>query len=226
MVNPSFELREKNYRLKGIVPVYGLRGTLTQKALRDAIRDALQKVPVVTAIPPELIRKYALPSLSEAYRKIHAPEALSDRDEAAERIALEEYFILISAFRFMKGGKEDARVFHYSATARETAEFAARFPFTFTDGQKRAVDDIYENLKSPKRMNRLLQGDVGSGKTAVALCGIYMAAKAVTRRRFWLRQKFWRRRTMRSCRNICPNSGRRFWREARPQRKNGKLKKR
>lgn len=178
MVNPSFELREKNYRLKGIVPVYGLRGTLTQKALRDAIRDALQKVSVVSAIPPELIRKYALPSLSESYRKIHAPETLSDKDGAAERIALEEYFILISAFRFMKGGKEDARVFRYSATARETAEFAARFPFTFTDGQKRAVDDIYENLKSPKRMNRLLQGDVGSGKTAVALCGIYMAAKS------------------------------------------------
>ncbi|MFR1553421.1 MAG: ATP-dependent DNA helicase RecG, partial [Coriobacteriales bacterium] len=57
-------------------------------------------------------------------------------------------------------------------------EFALRFGFEFTDGQKRAVNEIFENLHSPSRMNRLLQGDVGSGKTAVALCGIYMAVKS------------------------------------------------
>ena len=56
--------------------------------------------------------------------------------------------------------------------------FAARFGFEFTDGQKRAVNDIFENLYAPTRMNRLIQGDVGSGKTAVALCGIFMAVKS------------------------------------------------
>ena len=178
MINPSFELREKNYRLKGIVPVYGLRGALTQRAVRDAVQNALRAVPVRTAIPAELAAKYGLSSLAEAYRNVHAPETAEARDEAARRIALEEYFILISAFRFIKGGKEDARVFSYSCSAREVAQFAARFPFAFTQGQKHAVDDIYENLKSPLRMNRLLQGDVGSGKTAVALCGIFMAVKS------------------------------------------------
>ena len=178
MVNPTFELQEKNYRLKGIVPVYGLKGTLTQKSVRDAVREALRRVPPRTAVPPELVQKYALSSLAEAYKNIHMPQTLAEKDSAAERIALEEYFILISAFKFIKGGKEDARVHRYSCTAREVAEFAARFPFEFTEGQKKAVDEIYKNLKSPNRMNRLLQGDVGSGKTAVALCGIYMAAKS------------------------------------------------
>lgn len=178
MVNPSFELQEKNYRLKGIVPVYGLKGTLTQKSVRDAVREALRRCPPVSAVPPELVRKYGLSPLAEAYRGIHMPQSLEEKDRAAERIALEEYFILISAFKFIKGGKEDARVHAYSCTAKEVAEFAARFPFEFTAGQKQAVDEIYKNLKSPNRMNRLLQGDVGSGKTAVALCGIFMAVKS------------------------------------------------
>lgn len=178
MVNPTFELQEKNYRLKGIVPVYGLKGTLTQKSVRDAVKEALRRCMPQSAVPPELVHKYGLSSLAEAYKNIHMPQTLAEKDSAAERIALEEYFILISAFKFIKGGKEDARVHRYACTAKEVAEFAARFPFEFTEGQKKAVDEIYKNLKSPNRMNRLLQGDVGSGKTAVALCGIYMAAKS------------------------------------------------
>ena len=70
------------------------------------------------------------------------------------------------------------RIHKYSVTAAQVKEFALRFGFEFTDGQKRAVNEIFENLHSPSRMNRLLQGDVGSGKTAVALCGIYMAVKS------------------------------------------------
>lgn len=178
MINPTFELCDRNYRLKGIVPVYGLKGTLTQKAVRDAVKEALRLCPPRTAIPQELVKKYGLPPLEEACRAIHAPASFEARDAAAERIALEEYFILISAFKFIKGGKDDARVFGYSCTAQEVADFAARFPFPFTEGQKAAVGEIYKNLRSPGRMNRLLQGDVGSGKTAVALCGIFMAVKS------------------------------------------------
>ncbi len=178
MVNPSFELREKNYRLKGIVPVYGLKGTLTQKCVRDAVKEALGRCLPVSVIPPQLLKKYGIGSLSEAYLAIHAPQSEEEKERAAERIALEEYFILISAFKFIKGGKEDARVFSYSCRAQDIAAFSKRFPFEFTEGQKQAVNEIYENLKSPSRMNRLLQGDVGSGKTAVALCGIFMAVKS------------------------------------------------
>ena len=175
MVNPTFEPLERNYRLKGIVPVYPLRGSLSQRAVRDAVADALRKVALVSAIPPAVRKKYALSDLKKAYSDIHNPVTFADKDAAAERIALEEYFILISAFKVIKGGKDDARVLRYTCTREQVETFCARFPFPLTEGQKRSVDDIYENVHSPNRMNRLLQGDVGSGKTAVALCGIYMA---------------------------------------------------
>ena len=155
LVNPTFEQLDKNYRLKGIVPVYSLKGSLSQKIVRDAVKEALKRTNVDSVIPD-----------------------MESKDAAAERIALEEYFVLISAFKLIKGDKEDVRIHRYAASALDVKEFAERFGFEFTDGQKRAVNEIFENLHSPSRMNRLLQGDVGSGKTAVALCGIYMALKS------------------------------------------------
>ena len=178
MVNPSFEPRERSVRLKGIVPVYSLKGTLTQRAVRDAVREALRFVPIASAIPPSLARRYALTPLGEAYRRIHAPASQEEIAEASARIALEEYFLLITAFRCCKGGKEEARAFRYTCTEADMAAFTARFPFPFTEGQEKAVREIMADCGGPHRMNRLLQGDVGCGKTAVALCGVYMAAKS------------------------------------------------
>lgn len=178
IVNPTFEPLDKNYRLKGIVPVYSLKGSLTQKVVREAVREALSKTDIDSVIPAPLLAKYGLPSLARSFFEIHNPTSVERRDEAAERIALEEYFLLISAFKLIKGGKEEVRMNKYSVTAKEVKEFAGRFGFEFTDGQKRAVNDIFENLYAPTRMNRLLQGDVGSGKTAVALCGIFMAVRS------------------------------------------------
>ena len=178
IVNPTFEPLDKNYRLKGIIPVYSLRGKLNQKVVRSAVKEALQKVDIGSVIPLQIIKKYNLPSLEKAFFQVHNPTDLQSKDEASERIALEEYFILISAFKIIKGGKEEARFRKYAVTAAEVKTFASRFGFTFTDGQKQAVNEIYENLHAPTRMNRLVQGDVGSGKTAVALCGIFMAVKS------------------------------------------------
>lgn len=178
VVNPTFEPLDKNYRLKGIVPVYSLKGKLSQKLVRDAVKEALQKVDIDSVIPYPIIQKYALPSLAKAYYDIHAPQSEEAKALAAERIALEEYFVLVSAFRIIKGGKEEVRLRRYSVTAAEVKAFSARLGFELTGGQKQAVNDIFENLHAPTRMNRLLQGDVGSGKTAVALCGIFMAVKS------------------------------------------------
>lgn len=178
LVNPTFEPIDKNYRLKGVVPVYSLKGSLSQKIVRDAVQSALKKAPIDSVIPPRIIEKYGLPPLEKAYYVIHSPPDSESKDAAAERIALEEYFILISAFKLIKGSKEDVRQHKYTVTAGEVKDFAARFGFEFTDGQKLAVNEIFENVHSPARMNRLLQGDVGSGKTAVALCGIFMAVKS------------------------------------------------
>ena len=178
LVNPTFEPLDKNYRLKGIIPVYSLKGGLSQKIVRDAVKEALQKCPIATVIPKPIADKYALSPLAKAYYEVHNPSNAESKAEASERIALEEYFILVSAFKIVKGGKEDVRMNKYTATGEEVNAFSKRFGFELTDGQKRAVNDIFESLRSPTKMNRLLQGDVGSGKTAVALCGIFMAVKS------------------------------------------------
>ena len=178
LVNPTFEQLDKNYRLKGIVPVYSLKGSLSQKIVRDAVKEALKRTNVDSVIPKQIVEKYGLPPLAKCFFDIHNPPDMESKGAAAERIALEEYFVLISAFKLIKGDKEDVRIHRYAASALDVKEFAERFGFEFTDGQKRAVNEIFENLHSPSRMNRLLQGDVGSGKTAVALCGIYMALKS------------------------------------------------
>ena len=142
------------------------------------MREALTRVSLESLIPPRIAAKYRLPSLERSYYAVHEPRTLEEKDAGSERVALEEYFVLLSAFKLVKGGKEDVRIHKYSVTAANVKDFAARFGFEFTNGQKNAVNEIYESVHSPVRMNRLLQGDVGSGKTAVALCGIYMAVKS------------------------------------------------
>ena len=178
LVNPTFEPLDQNYRLKGILPVYSLKGRLTQKVVRAAVKEALTKVDLTGCIPWQIVKKYDLPSLEKAYFEVHNPPDLKSKDRASERIALEEFFVLISAFKIIKGGKEEVRLHNYTVSAGEVKAFSERFGFAFTAGQKHAVNEIFENLNAPTRMNRLIQGDVGSGKTAVALCGIFMAVKS------------------------------------------------
>lgn len=178
VVNASFEELGKNYRLKGIVPVYSLKGSLTQKIVREAVKNALPKLDLSSVIPTPILKKYDVYPLEKAFYDIHNPPTAEERDVAAERIALEEYFVLISAFKIIKGDKNAVRVNRYSVTAAEVKEFSERFSFEFTEGQKKAVNEIFENVHSPRQMNRLIQGDVGCGKTAVALCGIFMAVKS------------------------------------------------
>ncbi len=178
MTNPSFEPADESRRLKGLIPVYSLSGSLTQGIVRYAISQAIGKIIFNTAIPEQLCRKYSLISLKEAYRRVHSPDSMEDVRSGSERIALEEYFLLISAFKVIKGGRDEARLNEYTVTGQDLQNFAARFPFEFTEGQKNAVSEIFKSVTSPHKMNLLLQGDVGSGKTAVALAGIYMAVKS------------------------------------------------
>lgn len=175
LVNPTFEPLASNVRLKGLVPVYPLKGSLTQRIVRDAVQSALSVEKFESVIPWELRQKYDLSTLSDAYRIVHEPKNKTELSGASERIALEEYFVLLSAFKLVKGDAQEARINRYSVTERQVAAFEKRFPFAFTAGQQAAVRAIYDNVTGPVRMNRLLQGDVGSGKTAVALTGMYMA---------------------------------------------------
>lgn len=178
LTNPSFEEFDKNVNLKGIIPVYPLKGNLTQKVLKNAVLDALKKTDIRSMIPDDYANKLALKDLKSAFYAVHNPENTEQLVEASERIAVEEYFLLVSAFKIIKGDKTEARRLRYNVSAKDITEFSKRFPFEFTDGQKKAVNEIFADLKGPTVMNRLLQGDVGSGKTAVSLCAIYAAVKS------------------------------------------------
>lgn len=179
LVNPSFELCEKAFRLKGIVPQYTLKGSLNQKVLRDAVRLSVDIEKPQSIIPRELQVKYDLSDLYAAYREVHNPTSFDAQKKGAERIAVEEYFALISAFKFIKGGREQVRINDYNCQATELLQFIKqRFPFEFTDGQKQAVNEIFSDMSGKKVMNRLMQGDVGSGKTAVGMCAIFIAVNS------------------------------------------------
>lgn len=178
IVNPTFEKFGSERNLSGIVPVYPLSGTLTQGVVRTAVRQALKNVKPHSAIPVALQKKYALTPLDTAYYNLHCPTSQEGIAAAGERIAIEEYFLLVSAFKIIKGDSELARLNRYTVSGAEVAQFTKRFPFVFTDGQKEAVNDIFTDLHSDKTMNRLLQGDVGCGKTAVAITAVYMAVNS------------------------------------------------
>ncbi len=179
MVNPTFESQDKNFRLKGIVPQYSLKGNLTQKVVRDSAKLAVDVEKPKSIIPFALAQKYALSDLYSAYREVHNPSDFSSQQQSADRIAVEEYFALISAFKLIKGDREQIRVNKYDISQEKLNDFISkRFAFEFTDGQKKAVSEIYKDMTGGTVMNRLLQGDVGSGKTAVSMCAVYLAVES------------------------------------------------
>ncbi len=179
MVNPTFESCDKNYRLKGIMPQYVSKGNLPQKLIRDSVRLAVNLEKPQSIIPQSILKKYGLSDLFDAYKEIHNPTNMNSVEKSADRIAVEEYFALISAFKYIKGDREQVRLNKYSCTPNELVSFInSKFPFEFTDGQKTAVNEIYTDMVGNVVMNRLIQGDVGSGKTAVSLCSIFIAVKS------------------------------------------------
>lgn len=178
MTNPVFEPAQKNVRLKGLMPVYSIKGNLTQSGMKTVCLSAVNAVNPTSAIPLYLQQKYALSPLNKAYCEVHSPTSENSLKNASDRIALDQYFKLISAFKIIKGDKKQIKDRKYTVTSEDLANFVKRFPYEFTAGQKQAVNEIYSDLKSPFTMNRLLQGDVGSGKTAVSLCALYLPLKS------------------------------------------------
>ncbi|MBQ0099854.1 MAG: ATP-dependent DNA helicase RecG, partial [Firmicutes bacterium] len=179
LINPSFEIADKVYRLQGIVPQYQCKGNLTQKVIRDACRLSVTIEKPKSIIPYQLQQKYSLGDLFSSYRIVHNPTSFEEKEKASNRIAIEEYFALISAFKLIKGDRTQVRINKYDCSSKDLVEFiATRFPFEFTDAQKKAVNEIYADMTGATVMNRLMQGDVGSGKTAVSLCSIFVAVKS------------------------------------------------
>ena len=153
-----------------VLPVYPLSGSLQQKTLRKAIRQALNDwaLNIDSELPPSLLKEYNLPEKSQALRQIHLPRHMAETEKAREALIREELLHLqLTIGRHslvQRAGKQS----HPPLPRTLMERFVSSLPFPLTDDQGKAVEQIIEDMNSGRIMNRLVQGEVGSGKTLVA----------------------------------------------------------
>ena len=177
MVNPLFE-REGARQITGrIMPIYPLTAGVSQSMLCKAVEQGLSAcIDELPDILPEDVRfTYQLCHTRFAYENIHFPADDEALAAARRRLAFEELFLLALGLHLLRS----RRVSVAGKVCRpiDLSPFFASLPFSLTGAQRRAIDDIARDLNAARPMNRLIQGDVGSGKTMVAAAAIYMAAK-------------------------------------------------
>ncbi len=169
MENPVWESAGAGFHTGRWVPIYPATEGLSQPVLRGLIRRNLErKGHTLTAVVPDPVRRrLGLLPRREAVERIHFPEGPEDFQAARRSLAFEELFLLQVGLAMRKGSAEDA-VRKLAVDRGALDRFAAALPFSLTGAQQRALQDVERDLRSGRPMWRLLQGDVGSGKTAVA----------------------------------------------------------
>ena len=161
----------------GYLPVYKTMGSVGQKVLHDSINLIFESLNLSTFISNYLLQKYNLIDLRDAYYQIHNPENDTNFDLCYERIEIENLIPLIAVNEYHKLVFREEKNQKYNNIENLLNEFESHLPFKLTIDQKNAMHDIEKDFKSKFSMNRLLQGDVGSGKTLVSLFGAYLAIK-------------------------------------------------
>ena len=179
MVNPACEPEEASGPLSvtgRIVPVYGLRSGLQQKLVRQSVRQGLDSClsSLSEVLPDALRREFRLADAAFAYEAIHFPESIQALEQARRRFVFEELFVLSCALGSRQRSTQDG----IRIPAADFEAFYAALPFSPTAAQRKAVMEAAEELSSGRQMNRLLQGDVGSGKTLVAAALIWQCSRA------------------------------------------------
>ena len=177
MINPLFE-REGERRITGrIIPIYPLTAGVSQSMLYKAVEQGLAAcADELSDILPEDVRlAHQLCHARYAYENIHFPADDEALAAARRRLAFEELFLLALGLKLLRARR--AFVAGKRCPDTDPSPFLAALPFSLTAAQRRAVDEIARDLSLGRAMNRLCQGDVGSGKTMVAAAAIYMAAK-------------------------------------------------
>jgi ATP-dependent DNA helicase RecG len=179
--NPEFEpvRREAPHlHVARVVPRYALTQGIAERWLRARVREALDHLPALADPVPEAWRRVrGLPSLAEALERVHFPEEPSAAEPARRRLALEELLRLHFSLRYARERHRGRRAAAPLAAGADAADrFVAALPFSLTDAQRRARAAIESDLDRPTPMRRLLLGDVGSGKTVLALAAMVRAA--------------------------------------------------
>ncbi|WP_112309464.1 ATP-dependent DNA helicase RecG [Pseudogemmobacter bohemicus] len=183
IVHPDHILApEEAASLPGWEPVYPLTAGITQKTLQKAVSSALARLPELPEwIDPGLIAREGWPAWSAALRRAHQPEDAQDltaEDPARARLAYDELFAHQLTLSLARARMRRGRGMQSLGDGRLRARLLAGFPYRPTAAQTRAVGEIAADMAAPLRMNRLLQGDVGAGKTLVALMALAVAVEA------------------------------------------------
>ncbi len=161
-----------------ILPVYSLTEGLRQRHVRKIVRAAIEQFAdqLEEVFPEEFRKTHRLAPIREALQQIHFPDDADSLAVARRRFIYQELFILQLALAVKRRRQTDNRRSpNLEATAPIDARIRRLFPFDFTEGQKRAIEEIAKDMQGPLPMNRLLQGDVGSGKTAAAVYAMLLA---------------------------------------------------
>lgn len=161
--------------IRGLVPVYNATAGLSPKWLRNKIYELLLTHKDIEDYLPESIRKSLdYPSLADALHNIHFPNNESEIEKARERLSFDELFLLqLGALERKKEWDKKRISSPFAIDNKKIDNFIQKLPFTLTESQKAAVDDILKDVSKEIPMNRLLEGDVGSGKTVVAAIAMY-----------------------------------------------------
>ena len=178
--NPDYEIADgdETVHTGRIIPIYPLTEGLSQKIVRGIIWNTLNQYldKLEEFVPLEILDKYGFPDIKGAIQNIHFPDSEESLRKARERLAFEEFFLLQLAIlrRRMSLLKEEAPVIKVSRNTEN--KFLKSLSFELTNAQKRVIEDIKRDIASGRSMQRLLQGDVGSGKTVVAAYFLYVVA--------------------------------------------------
>ena len=179
MQAPAFDNEGETKNTGKIVPIYPLTRNLSQNVLRGIMQNAIDEVygNLEETLPQEIINEYNLMELNEAIKKVHFPEELEEFKQARKRLAFEELLIMQLALLEIKNKYAiDMEGIQFSKEAK-MSDVINILPFKLTKAQLRVLEEIDRDMENKKPMNRLLQGDVGSGKTAVAIIAAYKAVK-------------------------------------------------
>ena len=161
-----------------VVPVYHLTAGVTQKRLRELLARILEHALPSIVDPLTDEERHGLPTLADALRTAHFPEDASDVSDALDRLAFDELLALHLTLAQARDARAGLKAPRIAVTDAERADIIGALPFTLTDDQAAAVAEIGDDIAHERPMRRLLQGDVGSGKTAVAAVALASAVRA------------------------------------------------
>ena len=179
MNSPVFDIEGSTKNTGKIIPIYPLTFSLSQNTIRKIIENGLKEVEnkLEETMPKYILDEYKLEGINEAIRAIHFPNEFKDFNIARKRFVFEELLSVQLALLQLKNNYiNEEKGIQFSKDAK-MSDIINKLPFKLTKAQLRVLEEIDNNMEQDKPMNRLLQGDVGSGKTVIAMCAAYKAVK-------------------------------------------------